>query len=136
MDVDEAPKAEDGDLSQYNLDDYDNDTPGDSESNTLKAVTISNSAQAISHFSNINNIVHHKNSDEDPYITLKVPLEPSTTLIYLIFPRKTMMKTSAKSLKSYQQTISSLSQKLKTRSHNSRSMFTKNLKRTYTFTTT
>lgn len=135
MDVDEAPKAEDGDLSQYNLDDYDNDTPGDSESNTLKAVTVFNSAQAISHFSNINNIVHHKNNDEDPYITLKVPLEPSATLIYLIFLRKTMTKTSAKSSKSYHQTISSLSQKLKTRFHNSRSMFTKNRKKTYTFTT-
>ncbi|KAE9401514.1 WD40 repeat-like protein [Gymnopus androsaceus JB14] len=55
MDVDEAPKAKDEDLSQYNLDDYDNDTPGDT----------------ISHFSNINNIAHYKNNDEDPYITLK-----------------------------------------------------------------
>ncbi|KAJ3792560.1 WD40-repeat-containing domain protein [Lentinula aff. detonsa] len=47
--------TKDDDLSQYNLDDYDNDTPGDN----------------ISHFSNINNIALYKNNDEDPYITLK-----------------------------------------------------------------
>ncbi|KAF9059588.1 WD40-repeat-containing domain protein [Rhodocollybia butyracea] len=67
MDVDsEAPKpptqepsaeakTNDDDLSKYNLDDYDDDGPGDS----------------ISHFSNINNIAVYKNNDEDPYITLK-----------------------------------------------------------------
>ncbi|KAJ3906624.1 WD40-repeat-containing domain protein [Lentinula edodes] len=47
--------SKDDDLSQYNLDDYDDDTPGDN----------------ISHFSNINNIAVYKNNDEDPYITLK-----------------------------------------------------------------
>lgn len=41
MDIDEAPKAQDGDLSQYNLDDYDNDAPGDSELNPLKPSAIS-----------------------------------------------------------------------------------------------
>ncbi|KIK59649.1 hypothetical protein GYMLUDRAFT_168714 [Collybiopsis luxurians FD-317 M1] len=65
MDVDESShpsskkttsKADDPeDLSKYNLDGYDDDEGAD----------------AISHFTNINNISHYKNNDEDPYITLK-----------------------------------------------------------------
>ncbi|THV07281.1 WD40 repeat-like protein [Dendrothele bispora CBS 962.96] len=59
MDVDEGtpkPKADNDDLSKYNLDDYDNE---DTETGGL------------AHFSSINVLAHHKNNDEDPYITLK-----------------------------------------------------------------
>ncbi|KAK7463457.1 rRNA-processing protein [Stygiomarasmius scandens] len=59
MDVDEGapkPRADNDDLSKYNLDDYDNE-------NTQ--------AGGLAHFSNINVLAHHKNNDEDPYVTLK-----------------------------------------------------------------
>ncbi|KAG6887455.1 hypothetical protein C0992_012197 [Termitomyces sp. T32_za158] len=57
MDVDSAPapKPKDDDLSQYNLDDYDEDTK------TTDAGP----------FSNIKGLTYYKDNEEDPYITLK-----------------------------------------------------------------
>ncbi len=46
MDVDDGPKTKDGDLSQYNLDDYDKDTPNDGAPNLPQAFLWSNGAQA------------------------------------------------------------------------------------------
>ncbi|KAF8183370.1 WD40-repeat-containing domain protein [Pholiota molesta] len=55
MDVDsEAPKPKD-DLSEYNLDDYDDDV----------------TAEPVGPFSNIKGLTYYKDNEEDPYITMK-----------------------------------------------------------------
>ncbi|KAF5382043.1 hypothetical protein D9615_004423 [Tricholomella constricta] len=55
MDVDSAPKPKDDDLSQYRLDEYDDD------------VKTADSGP----FSNIKGLTYYRDNEEDPYITLK-----------------------------------------------------------------
>ncbi|KAG6841155.1 hypothetical protein C0991_001283 [Blastosporella zonata] len=55
MDIDSAPKPKDDDLSEYKLDEYDDDAkPTDTGP-----------------FSNIKGLTYYRNNEEDPYITLK-----------------------------------------------------------------
>ncbi|KAJ7285267.1 WD40-repeat-containing domain protein [Mycena rebaudengoi] len=55
MDVDPKPKPSADDLTEYNLDDYDNDVKTD----------------AVGPFSNIKGLTYYRDNEEDPYITLK-----------------------------------------------------------------
>ncbi|KAJ7455207.1 WD40-repeat-containing domain protein [Mycena galericulata] len=55
MDVDPKPKRNADDLTEYNLDDYDND---------LKTAT-------VGPFSNIKGLTYYRDNEEDPYITMK-----------------------------------------------------------------
>jgi len=62
-----------GDLSEYNLDNYDDD--GDNEAE-------------LGPFTNIKGLTYYRNNEEDPYITLKdvsstiVPRYPTLYLLY------------------------------------------------------
>lgn len=55
MNVDSEAKRNEDDLSQYNLDDYDNDAK----------------VTAVGPFSNIKGLTYYRDNEEDPYITLK-----------------------------------------------------------------
>lgn len=55
MDEDAPAKPKPGDLSQYNLDDYDEDAE----------------SSALGPFTNLKGLTYYRNNEEDPYITLK-----------------------------------------------------------------
>ncbi|KAJ6520886.1 WD40-repeat-containing domain protein [Mycena vulgaris] len=55
MDVDSEAKRNPDDLTEYNLDDYDNDVK----------------TEAVGPFSNIKGLTYYRDNEEDPYITLK-----------------------------------------------------------------
>ena len=120
MDEDPKPseKTNDDELAKYNLDDY------DKESQSI----------ASGPFSNIKGLTYYKNNDEDPYITLKevrrlFALDPC----YPVNQRyRTMKSSNVKSSRYSRRTIFSSPQKHKTKFHSSKSMYTTNLKKTYT----
>ena len=76
MDVDPGavPTVNEDDLSQYNLDDYDDDVHTTSEfifpSILIILLTFVSFFLAASSF-NIKGLTYYKNNEEDPYITLK-----------------------------------------------------------------
>jgi periodic tryptophan protein 1 len=55
MDEDLPSKSKTGDLSQYNLDEYDEDADSGS----------------LGPFTNLKGLTYYRNNEEDPYITLK-----------------------------------------------------------------
>jgi len=78
MDVDSGstqkkPKAKDpNDLSEYKLDDYDEEDAGDSgELDRLKWRLHFHPQVPGGLFSNIKGLTYYKDNEEDPYITLK-----------------------------------------------------------------
>ena len=84
-----------GDLSEYNLDNYDDDDDNEAE---------------LGPFTNIKGLTYYRNNEEDPYITLK---DVSLTIAphYPILPIPTLFsritrRTNEKSSRSYPQTTS------------------------------
>lgn len=55
MDEDLPSKPKNGDLSEYNLDEYDEEAD----------------SSALGPFTNLKGLTYYRNNDEDPYITLK-----------------------------------------------------------------
>jgi hypothetical protein len=86
-----------GDLSEYNLDNYDDD--GDNEAE-------------LGPFTNIKGLTYYRNNEEDPYITLKdvsstiAPSYPHFYPLYRSFDRITRTRMNEKSSKFYPQTTS------------------------------
>lgn len=83
MDVDEdsskKPIGKGDDLSQYNLDDYDEDEKTAGEHHTLfSPFNLIHLVEPGGPFSNIKGLTYYRDNKEDPYITLKEvrPLHP------------------------------------------------------------
>ena len=116
-----------GDLSEYNLDNYDEDEDNEAE---------------LGPFTNIKGLTYYRNNEDDPYITLKdvsstIPLrDPQFLPVLSLFDRTTRAMTNEKSSRFYPQTTSWSSPKRKTRFPKSRFTSTTNPKRTSMPTTT
>ena len=85
-----------GDLSEYNLDNYDDDDDNEAE---------------LGPFTNIKGLTYYRNNEEDPYITLKdvsLTIVPHSPILPIptLFSRITRRRTNEKSSKSYPQTTS------------------------------
>ena len=87
-----------GDLSEYNLDNYDDDDDNEAE---------------LGPFTNIKGLTYYRNNEEDPYITLKdvsstiAPQHPKfLPTLLLLFDRTTRTRTNEKSSRSYPQITS------------------------------
>lgn len=85
-----------GDLSEYNLDNYDDD--GDNEAE-------------LGPFTNIKGLTYYRNNEEDPYITLKdvsSTIVPRCATLYLFYHSDRIMgtRTNGRSWKFYPPTIS------------------------------
>ena len=86
-----------GDLSEYNLDNYDEDEDNEAE---------------LGPFTNVKGLTYYRNNEEDPYITLKdvsasiKPQHPHLLPILSLFNRTTKTTTNEGTSKSYPQTTS------------------------------
>lgn len=73
--MDEDPQAKDpNDLSQYELDKYDEDTGGIGMHTLYIALNVSTSSNVIEAsgpFSNIKGLTYYRDNEDDPFITLK-----------------------------------------------------------------
>ena len=85
-----------GDLSEYNLDNYDEDE---------------NEAE-LGPFTNVKGLTYYRNNEEDPYITLKdvsssvAPRDPRFLPTAWLFDRTTRMKMNGESSRFYPRTTS------------------------------
>ena len=86
-----------GDLSEYNLDNYDDDDDNEAE---------------LGPFTNVKGLTYYRNNEEDPYITLKdvsssfAHQDPRFLPTLPLFNRTTRTRTNEKTSKSCPQTTS------------------------------
>ena len=90
------PNKKPGDLSEYNLDNYDEDEDNEAE---------------LGPFTNVKGLTYYRNNEEDPYITLKdvsSNIAPQDQLLPIssLYDRTTKTTTNGGSSKSYPQTTS------------------------------
>jgi len=113
MDVDDPPsskKTEGEDLSQYHLDDYDDDgkTTGLHPRSSSQNQSHNPYVTEVGPFSNIKGLTYYRDNKEDPYITLKEVSSPTPPHHPLTNrPHRTKPTTNAKSSRSSLQTTSS-----------------------------